>query len=123
MKLLLSFLLILTLFAYVFSAPLIFKTTKNIETAEKTDILELDTSKYKQIRIGITYKSQRKEQPKDFDSMEIYAVEEIEEMYLAGISVYRGDHNFSVAIDVPPEKIRIKVKGQGLYRIFVWGLQ
>lgn len=100
-----------------FTAPLIFKTTKEIMSPDKhVEIAALDTSKYSRLRIHIVNAA-----PKFADQsfyVWLNAVEDLDEMYLLMDS---GQFHYNTVIDTPPAKTRILIKGNGLFKVFIWG--
>lgn len=111
MKILLSFLLIFISVFNSFGSPLVFKVAKDIDS--KSEFVELgvfDATKYKQIRIRITLKPE----PLDIGSYEfaILGVESGDEFLISSRA--------SEVIDSPPSKIKIKVRGQGKFSLYVW---
>jgi hypothetical protein len=112
MKKLFFFVLILIWAQNAFASPLVFKATKEVKSADWVEIALFDASKYKQVRIGITDNNVSK------SILNISAVEDEQEIFLAGAT---DDYlNHSVVLDSPPPKIKISVRGEGTYRLFIW---
>jgi hypothetical protein len=112
MKILLSFALIFIFAFNSFGSPLIFKITKEINS--KNDYVELgtfDALKYKQIRIRITFKPKKPDDSK-LGEITIYGIQGDDEIPISG--------NMGEVIDSPPAKIKVKVKGEGTYSLYVW---
>ena len=119
---------ILTLFLFfifaqnLFAAPLVFKLTKEINHKKdinfETEFVELgtfDAIKYKQIRIGISFKPTTSENVRDFV---IYGVEGENEIFLISSDIAKN-YVKDLVIDSPPSKIRIKVRGNGIFTLYV----
>ena len=111
MKKIMPFFFALILAANCFGSPLIYKATK-----ESGELVNLDTSKYKQLRIFI--KREASENSPNF-YLNFYCFDEKEEIiFLSSGATY--DY-YSTIIDTPPDKLKIKAIGQGKYKIFIWG--
>jgi hypothetical protein len=117
-----TFLFILIFSANAFALPLVFKASKTIETVEDIDLIEIDTAKYRQLRVGVVYKNQKKEFTRSPDRIWFYAVEDGEDFSIIGEISDGRDNSFTASIDAPPAKIKIQVRGRGLYKVFVWAI-
>lgn len=96
------------------ASPLVFKAVKTIQANDFADLTTIETGKYKQIRIAVKVKPDSVSQ-----RVNIYAVEDNQEIFL--FSAMDKDLSFSTVIDVPPSKIKLSARGNGIYSIYVWG--
>lgn len=103
------------------ASPLIFKTTKTIQSETPVEITTLDTTKYSQLRILVINQS-----PKSFFVVEseeswIY-IDAIDGSDYAQIltSLIPQIKSFSSLIDTPPNACRIRIKGFGKFKVFIW---
>lgn len=94
------------------ASALVFKTEKQIVWCEFIDFGNVDTSKYKQIRIAITSTD-----TKYTDSIRIKGVEGNDSFILQS-SDFRL--SYTQVFDIPPSKINISVKGEGVFKVYIW---
>ena len=144
MKILFLFVAIFALVSQAFAAPLIFKTTKEIDSFETVTLATIDTAKYKQVRIAIKFtKSENTTENEeilifrkrleegeisrlDYDTNIKRINERIsrDSVSVFGIEeaqeFYLGGGFSSFVIDVPPSKILVRVSGKGKYLLYVW---
>lgn len=115
---------LLTVLVFIFSSvqasqasPLVFKATREIKNPNEKEYVALavfDTSKYKQIRVGIVSQSEKTPEP---DFAQIYAVEDGNSIFIERFVI---SSSRSVLIDSPSTKVKVSVRKSGTYKIFIW---
>lgn len=93
----------------VFGSPLVFKSKVEVKTQDITELCIFDSSKYKQIRVAVKFESAES----SIGEITLYSVENGEEVFLA-------NNSYNFLIETPPTKIKVKTKGVGTYKIFIW---
>lgn len=151
MKILVGLFLLFVFVHNSFAAPLLMRATKEITTEDFTEIILIDTAKYKQIRIGVKYapskdlsdyqKSQIAKKKDLLDKgiisraeydREVAGIENDRQYYVEIFAMENDDSFFinsisggrrsgSVNIENPPAKISVQVQGKGKYTVSVWG--
>lgn len=105
-----------------FGLPLVFTTTKEIKTAKNqtfTELVSFDTSKYKQMRIGIVYGGPWSNA--DGTLIPVFArIEAIENTDAFVLHEYRLTSDRTASVDNPTTKTRISATNSGTYKIYVW---
>lgn len=105
-----------------YSAPLIFKTTKEIDSpTQYTELGTFDVTKYKKIRITVENNDERTSTRQDYREFKFIAVgvEDKEVFINQGI----GNISYTTLVEEPPSQIRIKIAGRGKFTLYVWGSQ
>ena len=105
--------LILLFVQPVFSSTLILKVKKEITSPDFSDLAEVRTRDYKEIRISIKYTSNIRQNA----LLNLYAVEDNETTLLDSAD-FNGAYN--KILEIPPGKLKIQVKGAGTYTVLVW---
>lgn len=110
-----------------FAAPLIFKGRRVItdnNTHQFVDLVQVDVSKYKTIRVGVKYEKP-KEVPRLPVSIRITGIEEGETIFIDSFFVGKDSpsETNSKTFDNLPNKIMIQGDQDGAYTIYVWGIQ
>jgi len=100
------------------SAPLVFKTTKQMK--ESGDMLTFDASKYKKIRIGIYLANPSPQNEKQTTVVRIFSVEGEDSIYAGMVDVGGTIHSGDFLIDTPAPKIKISALRAGTYKIYIW---
>ncbi len=103
------------------ASPLVFKVTKEVNTNESTEIAVFDTSKYKQIRIGLSVSN--KEKTEGGNLISLYAVEDATSIFIQDFYIPEKYATVSVLLANPPTKLAINAKGKGVYSVFIWASQ
>jgi hypothetical protein len=100
----------------VIGTPLVFKTTKVIDSPESlAELFTLDTSKFNRLRIHIASTAVK------YDLV-IQGIEGDEVLFLQPISLSMADaFRFNTIFETPPAKTRISIVGKGTFKVFVWG--
>lgn len=117
-----TFVLILVLCLTVSASPLVYKTTKDIDSPDKyVELFNLDTSKFREIRIHVSSSKP------DFKAV-IKGVEADDELlmfppHVFDISRVASTITYNTTIDTPPSKIRVFVWGTGTFKAYVWASQ
>jgi hypothetical protein len=106
------FLAFLFLVQFALGSPLVFKTTKEIKGDGWTELAIFDSSKYKQIRVGVVDDNVSE------SVLNISAAEETQEIFIQGAT--DNFLNVSFLIDQPPTKLKISAKGAGVYKVYIW---
>lgn len=147
----LTFAFILNAANFAHALPVVLKTSKTVSNDELTELFQLDTSKFRQIRIAIKYVS---EGLSAYGQAELNRAETLlkqgvisqnrydetkERLLQAGSHSYTGylnaiedsekylitelkmPMNGSIVIDAPPSKTAAFVIGKGKYSVVVWG--
>jgi hypothetical protein len=101
-------------------AALIFKTTKEIKSDGKifVELATVDTSKFKQIRIGVIQVSGETGSVGSF--INIDAIEDNDLIQIGGFNVYEFNAGKSQILETFSNKIKISAQNSGTYKVFVW---
>lgn len=122
MKRILPLLFVLFFAAPAFASPLIFKATKELTATEFTEVVTIDTARFRQIRILIANVHEKTV------SLERYQVVGVHLVAVEGddqlvIEKAETSIQYSRLLDTPPSKLQIKIKGFGTFKIFIWASQ
>lgn len=113
-KSLITFCLVVIFSASSFGMPLVHKATFKI--IGSADAFVFDSSKYKDLRIGIVSETDNVE-----IQFDLFAVEGEDEIFIRGDLFIQGDRNtLTFNIENAPSRIKIKPKKSGNYRIYIW---
>jgi hypothetical protein len=104
-----------------YAAGLIYKYNNDFKSEVFTEFTSFGAGNSRQIRFAI------KRKPEINDTTEsnafavaVYMFDGEEEVFL---SSSEANVSYTTIIDVPPPKIRIKLKGNGNFRIYVWAAE
>lgn len=116
MKLFLSTALIMLSALSAMGNPLVFKTTKEIRsTNDFVEVATLDTAKYSRFRVHIV-NADSKTAASNF-YVWIKAIEDTDDLLLVMDS---GEFMYNYVCDTPPARSRILIKGNGVFKVFIW---
>ncbi len=119
------FLSIFTALVLIFSgvqtgaaAQLVYKYSRDFKSGTLVDFTDFDATNYGQIRIAIKRKPEISDSTDSADfAVAIYTFDVEDELFIAS---GEATTSYTTLIDSPPSKIRIKLKGSGNFRIYVW---
>ena len=116
----LSTVLIFTLVASGFASPLVFKSTKEVTSdADYVELGTIDATKYRQIRISISNVHPEALSRTDYSVFWV-RLDMIEGEDQLLFQVSREQARYSTAIETPPSHLKIRVKGKGIFKLYVW---
>lgn len=119
MKQLSAFILILLFTINSFGSSLMLKTTKELQ--QNGELLTVDISKYKKVRIGVLLVSTpESKNPYEQNTVRIYGIEAEDLIFTQQISVDKDSPSNSILLDIPPPKIKLTASKAGTYKIFIW---
>lgn len=99
------------------ASPLIAQKTVQIDSKSPVEALRIDTSKYKQVRVGVFL--DRDFKPSDLElTAGAWALDGDKYIRLTDAS---GPFDVSFLISTPPNLLGIHIAGKGKFHIYVWG--
>lgn len=103
------------------ASTLLFRSKRALDSVESfTEVAQLDTSKYRQVRVQL---ENIDECIKKFSYCSNFGVvltaAELPDPEII-LTEATASVRFSSLIDLPPSVLRIKIKGKGLFRMYVW---
>ena len=116
MKKLSTLIIILLLSKTLIASPLVFRSSKTIDSESYVLIGEFNAKDYKQIRYNLTFNRNMMDGDNlskgNYNFMKVFAVVGKEEIHIS---------NESEQLDIPPDLIRFYAKGKGKFSVYIWG--
>ena len=116
-----SLALLLLLAVSSIASPLVAKKTVDVSGPTAVEVLRLDTSKYKSLRVAVSLQPDRPGSPVGRARFGVYAFASIDKDSIMLFEDDGGIRTFtSFLLSTPPDTTLITVLGTGTFTVYVW---